>query len=239
MTCPLCKRSAREGLQRQRHRRRRQRARAAAAAAAAQSASRDEAAGPTPAASASTAVPPAAAERGWWRRGLPSSLSGIFARVWDGAGAGRGWQQIGDGGVGGEGEDDDYDGGHRASDGRDSPTPEDGDESRRSTSVFNAYQAAVFGGAEPSPHISSAGLSGGGASGGDGDGDGDESIVGAALQTFFGGRGGGGGGWREGERRRFRGGAAGAEYELAPVGPVVAEAAAAAVRANVQNVDVV
>ena len=195
------------------------------------SAYRDDDAGATapPTAAAATTTTITLSAGGWWR-GLPSSLSRVFAR---GPGVGRRWQPLGDGGGGEEGEEHDYDGDR--GDGRDSPLP-DGEErrrGRRGTSVFDAYQAAVFGGAEPSPHLSSASLSGGG--GGGGGDDGGDSIVEAALQTFFGGRVGGGG-LREGARRGLRGGAAQAEYELAPVGPAVA---AAAERGNVQNVDAV
>lgn len=223
VSCPLCKRSARQGLRR--HHRRRRRARAAAeAAAAAQRAQQQHREDTAP---ATTATPTrTSTQAGGWFRGLPSSLARLFARPGDdGGGGGRGgrrqWQRVDDDGSEGEEKFDD-DGGDTGNNDEESPL----DEESRRMRVVNANIAAFFGGAEPSPHVSpeslgSSSSSHGGSSsssGGSSDGGGEAGVGGRSSAL----RGVVGGNRFDGDGGRRRGGGGTAEYELAPFGPAAA-----------------
>lgn len=223
VSCPLCKRSAREGLRR--HRRRRRRAREAA-----RRASRNRPSASAPAA-ATTTTSTTAAPAVSWARGLPSFLSRVFTRDASGGGGGgrggrggrRHWQQLGADVADGDAEeelDDDHDHDHDRDhdEGREPssspPGGGDGDDDEgedvggRRVRVADAQLAAFLGVAGPTPHAFAPPGSSGLSSSGD-------NIVRTALGAFF----GGGGGRGEGERRGGGAAVAQAEYELAPVGP--------------------
>ncbi|CAN0235783.1 unnamed protein product [Scytosiphon promiscuus] len=255
VSCPLCKRSARDGIRR--HRRRRRRAREAA-----QTSSRRD--GAISGASEAALVHATAAATTTPR--IHSGLDGVrlgerqsssFARllsrargvgVSDGGVAGRRWQQVGDEDLddrdGGNGFADDRSGGGNdgGSAGESPPTgseEEDEDDARRRTRrrrgrrrVVDANVAAFFGEDEPSPRAAPPSPAGDDR----GDRGGGYTIVRAALEAFFRGRGGGdaprGGGRRGGAVRRA---AAPAEYELAPVEPAAEVASVGGIR----NADVV
>ncbi|CAB1120024.1 unnamed protein product [Ectocarpus sp. CCAP 1310/34] len=235
VSCPLCKRSAREGLRR--NRRRRRRARGAAQAAAQRAQQHRDSNDSTVPATTTTAPTRTPTPVGAWFRGLPPSLARLFAHSGDGGGGGGGgrggrrqWQRVDDDSSDGEEKFDD----DRGDTGNDDGSPLDG-ETRRMR-VLNANIAAFFGGAEPSPHVSPESLgssSPGGSissSTGSSDGGGNAAVGGrsSALRGVFGGNRFAG----DGGRRRGGGGAS-AEYELAPIGPAAAGAAAAAAVAAV------
>lgn len=252
ISCPLCKRSARDGVLRHRRRRPRPRATTTGGGGAGRS---------TDATTATrTTTPTSGGGEGWWP-GLP-----IFRPRWfirggggdaDGGAAGSGgpqrqqrqqrWHRIGGGGGDDEFEEDYFDDDARddgstgnlhpldealpASSAPSSPAPLGG-ETRMS--VVDAELVTFFGAAEPSPHSPMTVM--GGSGGGGGSSGSGEAVVRSALEACFGGRRDGG---RSREGRRRGSGSGGGdgivavEYELAPM------AAAAAHDDEYRNADVV